>query len=404
MLERIGRSLAKGRCMQKLPTWVDVDLDAFVENLRAIRKSLAKDVAILLTVKADAYGHGAVQVAQAADEWVEWYGVATLDEARELRKAEVRKKILILSPVLEKEIPGVVDNGFATTVSSLDFAVALAGYAAKIHTKVEAHVEIDTGMGRTGFFPEEAEALVSRIVRLDGLRLGGLFTHYPASDTDPDFTREQVRRFLAAVDRVKSAGIEVPLIHSANSAALAAVPETHMQMVRPGLIAYGHQSAGTETFLRVRPVLSWKSRLVEIRRVPKGTPVSYGRTYITSRDTLMGVVPVGYGHGYPFRLSNTGRMIVGGKLVSVMGRVTMDMTMVDLTDVSPAPAVGGEVVLIGKSSGVEITVSDLARWAGTISYEIMCGISKRVPRMYLRDGRIETFKSLLGVLSSQVNV
>lgn len=390
--------------MQRLPTWVDIDLDALVENLKSIRRSLARNVAVLLTVKADAYGHGSVQVAQAADEWVDWYGVATLDEARELRKAEVRKKILILSPILEKEIPGVVDNGFATTVSSLEFAAALAAYAASRGTKVEVHVEIDTGMGRTGFFAEDAEALVARIVGLEGLRLGGVYTHYPVSDADADFTRAQARRFLAVVERLRKGGVEIPLVHSANSAALAAVPETHMQMVRPGLVAYGHLPAGIETSLRVRPVMSWKSRLVEIRRVPGGTPVSYGRTFVTQRDTLMGIVPVGYGHGYPFRLSNKGRMIVGGALVPVMGRVTMDMTMVDLTDVPERPAVGDEVVLMGKSSASEITVADVAGWAGTISYEIMCGISKRVPRMYLRGGRIETFKSLLGVLSSQVNV
>jgi alanine racemase len=390
--------------MQRLPTWVDIDLDALVDNLRAIRRSLARQVSVLLTVKADAYGHGAVQVAQAADEWVDWYGVATLDEARELRKAEVRKKILILSPILEKEIPGVAENEFATTVSSLEFASALSAYAAGRSTRVEVHVEIDTGMGRTGFFPEDADELVSRIVRLDGLRLGGVYTHYPVSDGDPEFTREQARRFLSVVDRLRSAGVEIPLVHSANSAALAAVPETHMQMVRPGLVAYGHLPAGIETALRVRPVMSWKSRIVEIRRVPEGTPVSYGRTFVTSRDTLMGIVPVGYGHGYPFRLSNRGRMIVGGALVPVMGRVTMDMTMVDLTDVPARPAVGDEVVLMGRSSAAEITVADIAEWAGTISYEIMCGISKRVPRMYLRGGRIETFKSLLGVLSSQVNL
>ncbi len=390
--------------MNKLPTWVDIDLDALVDNLGAIRSTLARGVAILLTVKADAYGHGAVQIAQAADEYVDWYGVATLDEARELRKAEVRKKILILSPVLEKEIPGVVDNGFATTVSSLEFARALSAYAAKRGATVEAHVEVDTGMGRTGFFAEEAVSIVTQISGLCGLHVGGVFTHYPSSDIDPDFTREQARRFISVIARLKSSGVEIPVVHSANSAALAGVPETHMQMVRPGLVAYGHYPAGANDSLRVRPVMSWKSRLVQVRRVPQGTTVSYGRTYVTSRETLMGVVPVGYGHGYPYRLSNSGRMIAGGKFAPVMGRVTMDMTMLDLTDVSPAPRVGDEVVLIGQSSGVGITVEDIAGWAGTISYEIMCGISKRVPRMYLRGGRIETFKSLLGVLSSQVNV
>jgi alanine racemase len=390
--------------MNKLPTWVDIDLDALVDNLGAIRSTLARGVAVLLTIKADAYGHGAVQIAQAADEYVDWYGVATLDEARELRKAEVRKKILILSPVLDKEIPGVVDNGFATTVSSLEFALALSAYAAKRGVTVEAHVEVDTGMGRTGFFADEAVSIVTQISGLAGLHVGGVFTHYPSSDIDPDFTREQARRFIAVVARLKSSGVETPLVHSANSAALAGVPETHMQMVRPGLVAYGHCPAGANDSLRVRPVMSWKSRLVQVRRVPTGTSVSYGRTYVTSRESLMGVVPVGYGHGYPYRLSNAGRMIVGGKFAPIMGRVTMDMTMLDLTDISPAPRVGDVVVLIGQSSGAGITVEDIAGWAGTISYEIMCGISKRVPRMYLRGGRIETFKSLLGVLSSQVNV
>jgi alanine racemase len=389
--------------MHKLPTWIDIDLDALVDNLGSIRATLASGVAVLLTVKADAYGHGAVQVAQAADEYVDWYGVATLDEARELRKAEVRRRILILSPVLEKEIPGVVDNGFATTVSSLQFARAIAAYAKSRGGTVEAHVEIDTGMGRTGFFAEEAETIVKEISGLPALHVGGVYTHYPSSDGDPDFTREQARRFLAVVTRLKASGVDIPLVHSANSAALCGLPETHMQMVRPGLVAYGHRPSGASGPLHVRPVMSWKSRLVQVRRVPKGTTVSYGRTFLTSRETLMGVIPVGYGHGYPYRLSNAGKVIVGGKLASIMGRVTMDMTMVDLTDIAPAPGVGDEVVLIGHSSGAAISVDDVARWAGTISYEIMCGISKRVPRIYLRGGRIETFKSLLGVLSSQVN-
>ncbi len=394
----------EGELMQKLPTWVEIDLDALAENIRTIRRSIGRDVAILLTVKADAYGHGAVQIARAADEIVDWFGVATLDEALELSRAEVGRRILILSPVIDREIPGVVDNGFAATISSLEFAVSIAAYAASKNRVAEVHVEVDTGMGRTGFFPGEVEDLVTAIARLPGLYLGGLFTHYPVSDIDPVFTREQARRFLAVVANVKAAGVEVPLIHSANSAALAAVPETHMEMVRPGLVAYGRQPTGVAKSLRVRPVMSWRSRLVQVRRVPRGTPVSYGRTYVTARDTWVGVVPVGYGHGYPYRLSNVGRMLVGGQPAPIIGRVTMDMTMVDLTDVAPPPAVGDEVVLTGRSGGNEISVDDIAGWAGTIPYEIMCGISKRVPRMYLRGGRIETFKCLLGVLPNQVNV
>lgn len=386
--------------MKKLPTWVEINLDAFVDNLRVIRRSLEKNVAILLTVKADAYGHGAVQIAHAADELVDWYGVATLDEALELRQADVHKKILILSPILEKEIPGVVDSGVSTTVSSLDFARSLASYSCEKGSVTEVHIEIDTGMGRTGFFPDVAEDLVKRVADLSGLRLGGLFTHYPVSDTDTEFTLEQVRRFLGLVERLKESGVDVPLLHSANSAAVAAVPESHLAMVRPGLIAYGHFPDGMNRKLAVRPVMSWKSRLVQIRRVPRDTTISYGQTFKTERDTRMGIVPVGYGHGYPHGLSNRGRMTVGGVEVPVMGRVTMDMTMVDLTDVTPAPRVGDEVVLMGGT----ISVDDIARRANTISYEILCGISKRVPRTYLRGGRVEAYKSLLGLIPNHVSI
>jgi len=386
--------------MKKLPTWVEVNLDTFVDNLRVIRRSLTKNVAILLTVKADAYGHGAVQIAHAADELVDWFGVATLDEALELRNADIRKKILILSPILEKEIPGVVGSDVSTTVSSLDFARALASYAHGRGTAAEVHVEIDTGMGRTGFFPNVAEDLIKRIVDFPGLRLGGLFTHYPVSDTDLKFTGEQVSRFLDLVGRLKEGGVDVPLLHSANSAAVAAVPESHLAMVRPGLIAYGHFPCGMSRELAVRPVMSWKSRLVQIRHVPGNTTISYGRTFKTERDTWLGIVPVGYGHGYPYGLSNTGRMIVGGVEVPILGRVTMDMTMVDLTDVTPAPRVGDEVVLMGGA----ISVDDIACEAHTISYEILCGISKRVPRTYLRGGKVEAYKSLLGVIPNHVSV
>ncbi|UCH85031.1 MAG: alanine racemase [Candidatus Latescibacterota bacterium] len=388
--------------MQRFPTWVEVNLDTLNENLEVIRRAIAPDVEILLTIKADAYGHGAVQVAQTSDERVDWFGVATLDEAFELRKAEISKRILILSPVLEKEIPSAVDNDIAVTVSSRDFALAVSDYANRYHRSAEVHIEVDTGMGRTGFLPDEAETLVLDVAGLPGVRVGGLFTHFPESDTDPGFTRDQTRHFARLVRRVRAAGLDVPLIHSANSAAISAVPESHLQLVRPGLVAYGHQSGGLTTALTVRPVMSWKSRLVQVRRVPKGRTISYGRTFTTARDTVMGVVPVGYGHGYPFRLSNRGEMIVAGKRVPVLGRVTMDMTMVDLTGIAPAPKPGDEVVLMGEARGETVSVDELARWAGSISYEILCGISKRVPRIYLRGGKIEAFKTLLGVIPNHI--
>lgn len=383
--------------MKKLPTWLEIDLDVLVKNVELIRSELAKDVRVLLTVKADAYGHGAVQVARAAEHLVDRFGVATVDEAIELANAGIEKKLLILSPILRREIPVVVERGFAATVVSYEFAKAMSEHASKKKTTAEVHVEVDTGMGRAGVLPAEVDDLVREVTRLRALRLGGLFTHFPVSDTDPAFTRHQVETFRGVAERLGHAGTSIPIRHSANSAAIPTVPESHMEMVRPGLLVYGHHPAGMETRLPVQPVMRWKCRLIQVREVPAGTPVSYGGTYRTTRPTTMGVLPVGYGHGYPFRLSNRGAVIVGGRRVPVIGRVTMDMTMVDLTDVDPPPQAGDEVVLMGRQHAEVITVDDIAGWAGTISYEVLCGISKRVSRTYLRGGKVETFKSLLGV-------
>jgi alanine racemase len=389
--------------MKKLPTWLEIDLDALTGNLEEIRRFVSQDVRILLTVKADAYGLGAVQVAKSADGLVDMLGVATVDEAMELERAGVRTKILILSPILIKEIPFVVASGFGTTVNSLDVARRISEQAAGENGVIEVHVEVDTGMGRTGLYPDEALELIKKLEGMPSLHLGGVFTHFPVSDTDPEFTRGQVQKFNALVERLREAGIGVPLIHSANSAAIPAIEESHMGMVRPGLLVYGHLRKELSSPIPVRPVVSWKSRLVQIRRIPKGATISYGRTYTTRRETLMGIVPVGYGHGYASRLSNRGRIIAGGEQVPILGRVTMDMTMIDLTDVSADVSIGDEVVLLGRQGDASISVDDLARWGGTIPYEVLCGISKRVPRTYFRAGKLESFKNLLGVIPNHVS-
>jgi len=193
-------------------------------------------------------------------------------------------------------------------------------------------------------------------------------------------------------------------VHSANSAAVDGVRESHMDMVRPGLLAYGLHPAGRAPGVDVSPIMSWKSRLVRVRRVAAGSNISYGRSFTTTRDSIIGVVPVGYGHGYPLRLSGKGAMLVSGRRVPIVGRVTMDMTMVDLTDLPAVPAEGDDVVLVGRQAEEVISFHDLAGWADTIAYEIMCMISKRVPRTYFRRGKVETFKTLLGVLPNHVAV
>jgi alanine racemase len=384
--------------MDKLPTWLEINLDILARNIGCLRDLIGAERQILLTVKADAYGHGAVQVAESVDRLVNMFGVATLDEAFEIKRAGIRTPILVLSPVLSKEIPQVVATGVAVTLSSLPFAERLSECAAGQSKTVNFHIEIDTGMGRTGLFPEQAQELIAAAIGLPSINFAGLYTHFPVSDTDPSFTRRQVEQFLSFVSQLKADGIEVPLLHSANSGAIANVPESRLDMVRPGLLMYGYHPAESSTDIDVRPVMSWKTRLVQLRTIGPGWPVSYGRTFVTERETLMGIVPVGYGHGYPFQLSNRGEMIISGRRVPILGRVTMDMTMVDLTDLPEVPVVGAEVVLIGEQGETSIGLHELAVRAGTIPYEILCGISKRVPRTYLKHGQVETYKSLLGVL------
>jgi alanine racemase len=388
--------------MKRLPTWLEINLDILDQNLERIQTHVGRDVSILLTVKADAYGHGAVQVARAAAPRVRMFGVATVDEGAELREAGIKNEILILSPILETEIAAVARHHLAITISSVDIAEAVQKEAGG--QVIDAHVEIDTGMGRTGVAEETAFDEIRRIAGAPGVRLCGVYTHFPVSDTDPDFTRAQIRRFLALVDELRASGIDPGLVHSANTAAIDATPESRMHMIRPGLLAYGLHPFGAGAAVNVTPVMGWKSRIARTRRFPAGSTISYARSFVTTRDSLIGVVPVGYGHGYPFHLSGRGFMLVGGMRVPIVGRVTMDMTMVDLTDVPNAPVPGDEVVLVGVQGSDAITFHDIAQWADTIAYEVMCGISKRVPRTYYRKGKVETFKTLLGVLPNHVAV
>jgi alanine racemase len=388
--------------MKRLPTWLEIDLDILDQNLERIQHHVGRDVSILLTVKADAYGHGAVQVARAAAERVRVFGVATVDEGAELREAGIKNEILILSPILETEIPAVAKHRLGITLSSADTAFAVSREAPG--AVLDAHVEVDTGMGRTGVAEEDAFVEIQRIASAPGVRLRGLYTHFPVSDSDAAFTRAQIRRFLALVERVRTSGIDAGLVHSANTAAVDAIAESRMAMIRPGLLAYGLHPVAGKPGVDVTPIMSWKSRIARARPFPAGRSISYARSFITARDSLIGVVPVGYGHGYPFHLSGRGAMLVGGVRVPIVGRVTMDMTMVDLTDLPRAPKPGDEVVLVGSQGDETLTFHDLATWGDTICYEVMCGISKRVPRTYFRKGKVETFKTLLGVLPNHVAV
>lgn len=378
-------------------TWVEVDLDRFASNLRAIRDAAGAGCELLLVAKADAYGHGAREMAAAAErEGVSQLGVATLHEGLQLRLAGCGLPIVALSPLLAAEIDDAVAHGIDPTVADEEFARALSAAAIRAHRPVRFHVEIDTGMGRIGVREEHAEDFLARVAGLPGLRLASVYTHFPDADAeDLSFARGQLERFRALLGRLAARGLCPPRAHAANSAGTVNLPDARLGIVRVGLIAYGVHPPRDAARLPIAPVMSLRSRLVQVRDLPAGVPISYGRTFVTARPSRIGVVPVGYGHGYSWLLSNRGQMLVSGRRVPIVGRVTMDLTMVDLTDV-PEVEVGDEVVLFGEQSGASLPVEEVAGWSETLAYEVMCTIGKRVARLYRSGGRAVSVTTLVG--------
>jgi alanine racemase len=324
-------------------------------------------------------------------------GVATLHEAIELRRAKVSAPILVLSPSLASEVDEIITYGLRPSVSSLDFARKLSQASQKRAKSTPFHVEVDTGMGRTGLDYDSAYENLKELASLPGVVMEGIYTHFPdAENEDLSFAQGQLNRFNSLLSRLREDGIAFELVHAANSAGILNVPQSFFNMVRPGLMVFGLRPAGQgASACKVKPVMSFKSCIVQLRRVNSGSFISYGRTYRVSRDSLIGVVPVGYGHGYSWSLSNTGQMLVRGKRAPVVGRVTMDLTMLDLSDV-PGVKEGDEVVLFGRQGAEEITADEVAVKAGTVSYEILCSIGKRVVRTFIRNKRPAKVITLVG--------
>ncbi len=384
--------------MDRFPAWMEVNLDAMKWNIDRVRELLKKDIAILLVVKADAYGHGSVRIARLAAECgIDMLGVATVDEGKELREAGIGLPILVLSPVLPEEIVHALQYDLAVTVSSFEFASAASETAKRQGRACRVHIEVDTGMGRAGLSRENAGETIAEIAKLEGLDMEGIFTHFPASDSDMDFSREQIESFNELLGELDTRGIRFPYVHTANSAAILNYEASHFNMIRPGLLIYGHMpSIHLAGKVEVVPVMSFRTKLVLVREIPPGASISYGRTYIAPEHITMGIIPVGYGHGMSHRLSNKGEVLFRGSRVPIIGRVTMDMTMIDLSGFED-PRVGEEVVVFGRQGEEEISVDEIAQWEGTLNYEILCRISKRVARLYLLKGKVESLKTLLGM-------
>jgi len=382
----------------EFPTWAEVDLDRFGRNLAAIKSAIGADCKILLVVKADAYGHGSVEISRAAiDAGIQMLGVATLHEGIELRSAGFSVPIVILSPTLLSEVDEIIEHRLTPSVGSLEFAELLSRRCVAHERTARVHVEVDTGMGRTGISDGDAVEFVERLVAMPGIDLEGLYTHFPDADSgNTYFAEEQLRRFHEILDSLLRRKIHVPIRHAANSAGILALPQSGLDMVRPGILAYGfYPSARVPRTIPVEGAMSFKSRVVQLRSVPSGRFISYGRTYQTKRQTRIGVLPVGYGHGLPWLLSNRGEVLVRGRRAPIVGRVTMDLTMVDVTEI-PDIALGDEVVLFGEQHGMRVTLEEVAERAETIPYDVLCSMGKRVVRVFLRDGKSAKVLTLLG--------
>jgi alanine racemase len=376
------------------PTWAEIDLDALAENLRVIRAEVARDVSVMAAVKANAYGHGAVPCAlRLESEGTDWFGVAMPEEGIELRQAGVTKPILCLGGFWAGQEAACLQQRLTPVVYRLDMIEALDSAARDAGIIADVHVKIDTGMGRLGVRSDDVRAFCDSLSRFQNIRVDGLMTHLAAAD-DPaqeDFTNDQLKRFQHAITLFREKGFVPAFVHAANSAATFAYPQARGNIVRPGGTLYGFRRdvlpPKFETS-QLRAVMSLHSRIMLLKTVGKGEKLGYGCTFETTRESRIATVPIGYDDGYRRALSNRGRVIVGGSFAPVVGRVSMDLTLIDVTDV-PGVSLNDQVTLLGSDGALSITAEDLAEAAGTISYEVTCGISPRVPRTYL-ENRNET--------------
>lgn len=368
-------------------TWLQVDLDALAENLRKVKDRAGTEV--LAVVKADAYGLGAVTVARAMEDACAFFGTANISEALELRRSGIKKPILILGRVPISAYPFAVAEDIRVPVFIYEDAVALSAEAVRQGKTANFHFVVDTGMSRIGFqATEEAADMCTEICKLPNLRAEGLFSHYATADgADLTSANEQLALFEEFTEKLKVRGVQIPIRHLNNSAGIINFPGKQ-DMVRSGIVQYGMYPSDEvdADLLKVEPVMEWIAKVVYVKTLPVGRQISYGGCYTTTRETKVATLPVGYADGYRRSLTDKGHVLIHGKKAPIIGRICMDQMMVDVTDIADVK-IGDHAVLIGRSGDEAITVDYLAQLTGTLNYEIICGISRRTPRVYLRGGK-----------------
>lgn len=374
------------------PTWAEINLDHLAHNFRLIKQTVGADVAVMAAVKADAYGHGAVECARALErQGVDWFGVALPEEGRALRAGGITRPVLCLGGFWAGQEDELLAARLTPVIYRLDLLARLNDSARRAGQRADYHLKVDTGMGRLGVPHAELADFLDGAATFAHLRLDGVMTHFAAADVpDKDeFTRLQIERFQNALAVIGGRGHQPAWVHEANSATMLAYPQARGNLVRPGGILYGLWrdvvNPRTPAF-DWRAVLTLRTRIIHLKTVARGTPLGYGGTFVTERESRIATLAIGYEDGLPRALSNRGRVLVRGEFAPIVGRISMDLTLVDVTAIADA-ALDDEVTVIGRQGAHEISAEELAARVGTISYEITCGISDRVPRRVVASGQ-----------------
>lgn len=368
------------------PAWLEINLKALEYNYKNIKDIIKNETKIAAVVKADAYGHGAVKIAhKLADLGTDFFCVGNPDEGLELRKAGIKKPILVLAEVLNSQYEDIAAANLIQAVGSWRSISALNKFAEKNNSKIKVHLKIDTGMGRTGISPSQLINVYKKTKNLDNIIITGVFSHFARADEkSKNFSIKQLKLFKQILSKIKKSGFILPLAHIANSAAVVDFKQSNLDLIRPGIILYGlAPSSNLNKKIDLKPLLSFKTKVVDLWELPAGSPISYGSSYKTKKREKLAVLPVGYKDGYPRLLSNKGEVLIKGKRAPIRGKVCMGQTIVSVDHLNDLE-IGEEVVLIGSQKNEEIKVDEIAQIAGTINYEIICNLSQSLKKLYLK--------------------
>ncbi|UMZ74882.1 alanine racemase [Natranaerofaba carboxydovora] len=378
-------------------TWAEINLDNLTHNIKEFRRHTKDNTELMAVVKADGYGHGAFEIAETAlESGASWLGVALLEEGILLRYQGLKAPILILGYIPPGHIETCLSYDLTPTIFTKETAEACQKAAEIKGKKVNVHIKLDTGMGRVGVRPEDSANFAKYVNNMPNLEIEGIYTHFSVADEkDKSYTWQQYKTYKNIIREIENEGIKIPYKHACNSAAAIDIKEMHLDLVRIGISMYGsYTSSYVDRSVKIKPLMSLKTKVSYVKKVPPGTSISYGRKFITEKDSIIATIPVGYADGYSRLLSNKGEVLAHGKKLPVVGSVCMDQSMF-LADDVPDVKIGDEVTLMGNEGDEMITADEIAEKIGTISYEVYCMVDKRVPRLYYRNGQLKKTNTLL---------